>query len=180
MCARFKKKKHWVPVWCQLPEAAQRDIVHMSSRLPKNIFMYFRVGQSLGPCLWGYAGYTCWRKTERCRSGLGAPAFRRPCPAPLGSECQKAANLICSHRTRICKRPSVLLKISFKSLVWCLGLYAVFITVVGFPCAVEGARTRNLGRRGLSGSQLTSGIAHGRKLQAHRGSGEQMEHVSHS
>jgi len=69
-------------------------------------------------------------------------------------------------------------KISFKYLVGSLGLYAVFITIVGFPSAVEGVRTRNLGHRGLSGSWLTSGIAHGRKLQAHRGSGEQMEHVS--
>lgn len=62
--------------------------------------------------------------------------------------------------------------------VWCLGLDAAFSAGVGFPG--EGVRTRNLGFRGLPGSLLTSGIVHGRKLQAHRGSGEQLEHVSHS
>lgn len=73
-----------------------------------------------------------------------------------------------------------MLKSHLDIFVWCLGLDTALTPIGGFPGAAEGARTRNLGRRGLPGSLLTSGIAHGRKLQAHRDSGEQLEHVSHS
>lgn len=100
-------------------------------------------------------------------------------PDPLGSEWQNCANLTCSHKARISKRPSMLKSYS-NLFVWCWGLDAALIAVGGFPGAAEGARTRNLGRRGVPGSPLTPGIAYGRKLQAHRGSGEQLEHVSHS
>lgn len=149
----------------------------MSFRVPKNIFMYFHVVQSLGPCLRGCSGYRCCRKTRVLQIWAWCTSTQKTLPDPLGSECQNAANLTCSHKVRICKRPSVLLKSHLNLFVWCLGLDAAFTAVVGFPCAVEGARTRNLGRRGLPGSPLTSGIARVRKLQAHRDSGEQMEHV---
>lgn len=105
-------------------------------------------------------------------------------PFPEGGELWiRAGCSTCSSHlltsSKECKKRSAA-KTSFKCWLQCLGLCVAFSAAGGITCAVEGARTRSLGHGGLLGSWRTAAIARGRKSQACRGSGEQMEHVSQS
>lgn len=64
ICEVYKTEKPTTCVVSVPKNCPERSCLH-EFQSSKNIFMYFCVGQSPGPCLWGCSGYRCCRKTTR-------------------------------------------------------------------------------------------------------------------
>lgn len=89
-------------------------------------------------------------KQEFCRSGLDALTLRGPSLIPWAQNSGMVR--ISPAHTQRGFAADPLLKSHLYLFVWCLGLDAASTAGGSLPGAVEGVRTRNLGRRGLPGS----------------------------